>query len=418
MERAVIHFGADRELSSIRPSDVRGWVEILRETSNGRGLLCTECDERGKIRDEEPVADCPECGEKWRIGPLSDKTVRDHLNSFSNLFRRAAGEEAVPPGHNPVKAWLDSVEDNEKPTRGRTKEADWLEPHEAVLLLESARTWKQEETGGAPNCSFAYPLIATVLLTGGRKSEILGLEVGDLDLSERHVICFEPNDHRRIKTDKSVRTVPVWPQLRGILGEYLAAEKTPESCLLFPSPRTGKMIQDFRRTLAVRLLRGGDSVPQAAAHLLRRPDPNRRARAPGEPLHSGPRARTLLNPADRAPLRTTTHELADTGRGGRVSARNLRGGDRRLAPRPAVGGVGWDHPKTLRRGGGDLLVDADLGCPPLPTRLLLRLKVEIREFLKILLLARKLALPLNSLPERLNVDTVLFKMVEERVDET
>lgn len=269
MERAVAHFGKDRELSSIRPSDVREWVEVLRETSNGRNLFCDDCDKRGKMRDSEPVADCPECGESWRIGTLGEKTIRDHLNSLSNLYRRAQGEEAVPQGHNPVKAWLGSVEDGEKPTGGRTKEAEWLEPHEAALLLEAARTWKPEETGGAPNCSFAYPLIATVLLTGGRKSEVLGLEVSDVNLTERHVIRFEPNDHRPIKTDKSVRTVPVWPQLREILGEYLESDEGPDSGLLFPSPRTGRMIQDFRRTLDAVGGRCGFSEGEVRFHKLR-----------------------------------------------------------------------------------------------------------------------------------------------------
>lgn len=268
LQRAVDHFGRDRELSSIRPSDVREWVDVLRETSNGRNLFCPECDERGEIREDEPLADCPKCGETWEIGTLSDKTVRDHLNSLSNLYRRAQGEEVVPPGHNPVSAWLGSVDKSEKPTGTRTKEADWLEPHEAALLLEAARTWKPTREG-APNIPFAYPLVATVLLTGGRKSGVLGLLVEDVDLEDRHVIHFRPNEYRELKNQPSIRTVPVWPQLREILGEYLASEESPDEGLLFPSPRTGRMITDFRRSLDAIGERCGFAEGEVRFHKLR-----------------------------------------------------------------------------------------------------------------------------------------------------
>ncbi len=69
------------------------------------------------------------------------------------------------PGYNPVGALL------EKPN-ARREEARWLAVHEAALLLEAARTYRpQREYQALP---FAYPLVATFLLTGGRKSEVLG----------------------------------------------------------------------------------------------------------------------------------------------------------------------------------------------------------------------------------------------------
>lgn len=243
MRRAVAFFGKDRELSTIRPSHVREWIEELRETPNGRGRRCPECEELGDLVDGGPDVECPECRHTWRGGTLSEKTVRDHLNSLSNLFKRARSEEAVPSGFSPVRDTM------EKPSGGRTQEADYFEPHEAALLLEAARTWKPEETGGAPNCTFAYPLLATVLLTGGRKAEVLGLQVEDVDLENRMVIHFRPNEHRDLKTESSHRTVPVWPQLREVLGAYLESDESPDSGLLFPSPRTGKMISDFRKSL-------------------------------------------------------------------------------------------------------------------------------------------------------------------------
>jgi integrase len=47
-----------------------------------------------------------------------------------------------------------------------------------------------------------YPLLAMYLLTGGRKSEVLGLEVDDVSFRLGKVF-FRPNDHRRLKTRTS-----------------------------------------------------------------------------------------------------------------------------------------------------------------------------------------------------------------------
>ena len=178
LQRSVDHFGKDRELSTIRPSDVGRWVDLLRDTDNGRG------------------------------GTLTDKTIRDHLNSLSNLYHRAGGAmEAVPARYNPVLAWLGGLDDAEKPTGNADREAEWFEPHEAALLLEAGRT-HHPPTSGAPAHNFIHPLLATALLTGGCKSEILGLKAEDVSF-DRDVIRFQPNEYRRLKTPKSTRTVPM-----------------------------------------------------------------------------------------------------------------------------------------------------------------------------------------------------------------
>ncbi len=93
-------------------------------------------------------------------------------------------------------------------------------------------------------------MIATYLLTGGRQDEVLGLEISDVDL-ERKTLTFRPNEWRRLKTAKSHRTVPPWPQLRQILRAYLAGPHAPSGQLLFPSYRTGeeRMLTDIRRLL-------------------------------------------------------------------------------------------------------------------------------------------------------------------------
>jgi len=214
LERAVAHFGAARDLASITTADVRGWAEHLKESDG-----------------------------------LSGGTIRHHLNTLSNLYKRARAERMVPSGYNPVGDLL------EKP-QARRMEAKWLEVLDAALLLEAARLYRPKEKIGPPPLRFAHELVATFLLTGGRESEILGLEVADVSF-DRGVVTFRPNDWRRLKTSTSHRSVPLWPQLRAILERYLA--ERPPSRLLFPSYRTGTeaMVTDFHKLLDAVAARAG-----------------------------------------------------------------------------------------------------------------------------------------------------------------
>lgn len=133
----------------------------------------------------------------------------------------------------------------DKPS-ARREEAKWLEVHEAALLLEAARVRRARRDDMA--MPFAFELIATLLLTGGRKAEVLGLEVEDVSL-DRETVTFRPNAWRGLKTATSHRSVPLWPQLRDILEQYLATR--PPSRLLFPSYRVGReaMLTDDRKLL-------------------------------------------------------------------------------------------------------------------------------------------------------------------------
>ncbi|MGH7564031.1 MAG: tyrosine-type recombinase/integrase [Gemmatimonadota bacterium] len=212
LRSAIEFFGADRDLSTISVSDVQAYAGDLVERPNRRG------------------------------GTLSASTRRHYLNTLSNLYRRAQSEEKVPSGFNPVASLL------EKPTAAR-QEAKWLEVADAALLLEAARTFvPPNEHERLP----IYPLIATFLLTGGRRLEVLGLEAGDVSF-DRKTVTFRPNRWRRLKTRTSHRVVPLWPQLEQILREYVdpLGRDEPLGELLFPSPKlSGElMITDTRKAL-------------------------------------------------------------------------------------------------------------------------------------------------------------------------
>jgi integrase len=238
LQRAVDFLGADRELETIRVSDVRAWTTHLSQVK-GHGDRT-----------------------------LSTGTVRHHLNALSNLFRRAQEAEVVPPGFNPVAALM------EKPA-GRRLEARWLEVPDAALFLEAAGTLSPKSSEF--RADVVHPLLATFLLTGGRRSEVLGLEVTDISFG-RGTVTFRPNRWRRLKTATSERVVPLWPQLREILDAYLSARTTgmvlhnaPASSLLFPSFRTGAegRLVELRKIFDRVALRGGWHAGDIRSRALR-----------------------------------------------------------------------------------------------------------------------------------------------------
>lgn len=154
-------------------------------------------------------------------GTLKAASLHQVHVTMKQIFEHAKDEGVVPPNHNPWGALARA----DRPRLPKTSTTDFLEVYEAAMLLEAC-----ERVSGS-----RLPLkelVATFLLTGGRKAEVLGLEVGDIDLT-RKVIHFRANRWRGIKT-KERRTVPLWPQLEEILRPYLARH-SHRSGLLFPS---------------------------------------------------------------------------------------------------------------------------------------------------------------------------------------
>lgn len=205
LRMAVEFFGAGRDPRTIEPSDVSEWAEELADD-----------------------------------GRRKPGTVRHYLNALSGLYGRAQEGLFVDPNYNPV-AML-----QEKPTGKRKREAAFFEVADAALLMEAARVLgTRNRRNAAPGL---YPIVATFLLTGGRKSEVLGLDVEDVSF-DRGLVRFRPNEHRGLKTSTSHRQVPLWPQLREILQEWVFGGEAPRtSGLLFPS-LAGGMIGDLRKSL-------------------------------------------------------------------------------------------------------------------------------------------------------------------------
>ena len=194
LRRAVRFFGTDRDLKSIRPLDVRQW---LVEYSH-----------------------------------LSPSNQRHHIHAVSSLYRYAQELDVVPIGYNPVGGLF------RKPSavKKSQKTDEFFEIDEGAQFLDAARRLDAH-----------YELIGTYLLTGGRRTEILGLLIGDIDF-ETGFVHIRPNAHRGLKRQWSERAVPLWPQLREILEPFVGSLEAGPDDLLFPG-LTGRMITDLRKPL-------------------------------------------------------------------------------------------------------------------------------------------------------------------------
>ncbi len=165
---------------------------------------------------------------------VSAQTLRHELNALSNLYKRAVVEGGAEI--NPVSLLL------EKPEVDRG-EAVWLEISEGAKLLKA--TLQLDGAPASRAIPYAHPLTSTFLHTGGRGSEIFGLERRDIDF-EKGRVHIRPNSWRQLKRKHHERWVPLWPDLHATLTEYL--ERFDRNGLLFPS-ETGGMLTDIRGTL-------------------------------------------------------------------------------------------------------------------------------------------------------------------------
>ncbi len=197
LSRAVKFFGTHRDLRSIEPRHVREWLH--KDLSDYRG-----------------------------------STQRHYLYGLSVLYRYGQEVGVVPVGYNPIAALY------RKPSAAKTRRRtdEFFEIDATAEFLDAAIRLNQ------------YPeVFATFLLTGGRRAEVFGLLVGDVQW-DTEIIRVQPNHYRGLKRAWSERVVPLWPQLAEILEPHLEGRGGTSEDLLFPG-RSGGMINDLRKPLGV-----------------------------------------------------------------------------------------------------------------------------------------------------------------------
>lgn len=313
LERAVTFFGADRELTTIGVRDVQRYTSWLTQLDNGRGgkmgssnirdhlavlsnlyvraageacvppgfnPVAAMMDKPARERREARWLEVPDAAlllEAARTypydGPDEGRTVGDRLASAiarcfgeapsgSAEFIRRMREEGKLTDDFRLKAYLRG---QRIPTRDYVATAAQVlgVPEESLVRPKG---WLPPRRPSP----VMYPLIATYLLTGGRETEVLGLEIDDLNFT-RKTVTFRPNRWRRLKTMTSFRPVPLWPQLETILREYLDGDHGPTGRLLFPAERPHKeaMITDWRKSLDAIAARAGWRPGEIRSRMLR-----------------------------------------------------------------------------------------------------------------------------------------------------
>jgi integrase len=209
LEVACDFFGANKDVAAIRVENITEFVAHLKTLSNGRGST------------------------------LKASSINKYRNSLSNMFGRA---EALRMGRNPVEALTGRPSSD-------AEETPFLEVPEMAEILRFAR---EDYIPAREDLAirFLFVLLATWALTGCRETEILSLELRDINL-DRRTIKIRPNGWRRLKTKGSKRVLTINTQLFEILSAYLTGEHRPKGALAFPVwiDEKEQMVTDVRKAL-------------------------------------------------------------------------------------------------------------------------------------------------------------------------
>jgi integrase len=87
----------------------------------------------------------------------------------------------------------------------------YLRKEEVVKVLEHVK--------GNATAAWLYPMVATAAHTGARKSELLRMEVADVDLEGGTILVREK---KRSRKQRTTRRVSLTPFLKGVLSDWLA----------------------------------------------------------------------------------------------------------------------------------------------------------------------------------------------------
>ncbi|HSB70446.1 MAG TPA: tyrosine-type recombinase/integrase [Candidatus Methylomirabilis sp.] len=177
--------------------------------------------------------------EDWWAGIRARKLSHDHSINIRSVMvgvlRRAVKSRLIPS--NPADAILGRLGREDREVR----QAEWLTEPELIRALAVAEAREPRY----------YPAILTIASTGLRMGELVGLQVGDVDLDRCRLSVRRRIRKREISSPKSgkARTVDVPPSTIAVLRDWIntvraeAAVRGHEALWLFPS-KTGTPIEE------------------------------------------------------------------------------------------------------------------------------------------------------------------------------
>ena len=151
--------------------------------------------------------------------PLSAATVRSYALEFSAMLTFAVSERVLTGNPVPNSRYLPRLS-----KRTALEDDAYLTRAELKALLEHVLP--------SPQVPYAIALVMTLVYTGMRREEALGLLVRDVDFDAKE-IRVAPNTFRDGKSENAERQIPLWPKLAAVLKPYIGTRRGHEP--LFPS---------------------------------------------------------------------------------------------------------------------------------------------------------------------------------------
>jgi integrase/recombinase XerD len=228
-----------KEPAEVTTADVFAFIEHQRTPRRGAAVV--------RLDDGEPG--------------LAARTIRRRLSTVSGLFSYLAARGDVGLTSNPVPRGLATRRSAGRPgVRGapliRTPRTlpRVLAPAEVDAFVAALRTRRDRA------------MVEAMLLGGLRRSEVVGLQLGDVHPGERRVFVAEgKGGHQRL--------VPISPRFFATLATYLAEER-PETAadhvfVVVKGPRRGKPLTAAGLDEIVRGARRRAGLPALTCHQLR-----------------------------------------------------------------------------------------------------------------------------------------------------
>lgn len=151
--------------------------------------------------------------------PLSAATVRSYAMEFSAMLTFAVSERVLTVNPLPNSRYVPRVS-----KRTALEDEAYLTRAELKALLEQVLPSQQ--------VPYAIALVMTLVYTGMRREEALGLLVRDVDFDAQE-IRVAPNKFRDGKSENAERKIPLWPKLAAVLKTHIGTRRGHEP--LFPS---------------------------------------------------------------------------------------------------------------------------------------------------------------------------------------
>lgn len=168
-------------------------------------------------------------GERFRGRPIGPLTVRKEVASFRAMWNWGVSGERLPgvfpsrglryPKTEAKPPFKTLAEIERRVAIGGLTAAEQVALYESLYLRREEIDELLEHVRRAASYPWVYPLVCTAAHTGARRSELLRMEVADLDMARGLLLVREK---KRSKRELTTRHVSVTPFLAGVLRTWIA----------------------------------------------------------------------------------------------------------------------------------------------------------------------------------------------------